>query len=123
MRYLALCCALILAAPAQAADAIKIASTHSTSNAPILIAKQRGFFAAEGLDAEIVFIESAGPITTGVVSGDLDFGATGLSGAFYNLAGQLKVIAGHIYEAPGFRGTTLVASNRAWDAGLKFVWM
>jgi NitT/TauT family transport system substrate-binding protein len=118
MRHLALAFALVFAAPASA-ETIKIASTHSTSNAPILIAKERGFFAAEGLDAEIVFIESAGPITTGVVSGDLDFGATGLSGAFYNLAAQLRVVAGHIYEAPGFRGTALIASNRAWEAGLK----
>jgi hypothetical protein len=109
----------LLAAGCAKAEAIKIASTRSSSNAPLLIAKEKGYFAAEGLDAEIVFIDSAGPITSAVVSGDVEFGATGLSGAFYNLAAQgaLRIVAGHIYEAPGFRGTTIVASNRAWDGG------
>lgn len=102
-------------------DAIKIASTRSTSNAPFLIAQAKGYFAAEGLAAELVFLDSAGPITAAVVSGDVDFGATGLSGAFYNLAGQgaLRIIAGHIYDFPGFRGQAVVASNRAWAAGLR----
>jgi NitT/TauT family transport system substrate-binding protein len=112
---------LLSGAPASAADAIKIASTRSTSNAPFLIAQAKGYFAAEGLAAELVFLDSAGPITSAVVSGDVDFGATGLSGAFYNLAGQgaLRIIAGHIYDFPGFRGQAVVASNRAWQAGLK----
>jgi NitT/TauT family transport system substrate-binding protein len=112
---------LLAAAAGTRAEAITIATTRSSSNAPFLIAEERGYFTAEGLSVELVFIDSAGPITSAVVSGSVDFGATGLSGAFYNLAGQgaLRIIAGHIYEAQGFRSTTVVASNRAWEAGLK----
>ena len=109
-----------LAGPARA-EAIRIATTHASSSAPFLIAQDRGYFAAEGLAAELVYIDAAGPITSAVVSGDVDFGATGLSAGFYNLAGRgvLRIIAGSIYEAAGFRGATVVASNRAWDDGLR----
>jgi NitT/TauT family transport system substrate-binding protein len=122
------CLAVVLAflaalAPANSghAETVRIASTRSLSNAPFLIAQAKGYFAAEGIDAELIFIDSAGPITAAVVSGDVDFGATGLSAAFYNLAGQgiLRIIAGHIYDFPGFRSTAIVVSNRAWEAGLR----
>jgi NitT/TauT family transport system substrate-binding protein len=101
--------------------AIKIASTRSASNAPFLIAQERGYFTDEGLAAELVFLDSAGPITAAVMSGDVDFGATGLSAAFYNLAGQgaMRIIAGHIYDFPGFRSQAVVASNQAWESGLR----
>jgi NitT/TauT family transport system substrate-binding protein len=119
-RLILACAALLMAAPAFA-EAIKIATTRSTSNAPLLIAKEKGYFADEGLVAELIFIDSAGPITAAVVTGDVEFGGTGLSAAFYNLAGQgtLRIVAGHIYEAPGWRGTTIIASMHAWEGGLR----
>ena len=61
------------------------------------------------------------PIAVAAVSGDIDVGFTGFTGAFYNLAGKdgLKVIAGTAREAPGFQNTAYVASKRAYDAGLR----
>lgn len=56
-----------------------------------------------------------------VVSGDIDFGITGLTAAFYNLAGQgaLRIVAGYAREAPGFQSAAIAVANRAWSAGLK----
>ena len=87
------------------------------------IALEKGYFAAEGLEVELVFFDVATPIAVGVVSGDLDFGATGLSAGFYNLAGQgaLKIISGGSSIAPTFNDFAYVASNRAYAAGLKLV--
>lgn len=110
-----------LGAAPVAAEEVKISFTHSLANAPFLIAKERGYFAAEGLTPEFIYSNSAGPITVAVASGDADFGATGLSGGFLNLAGQgaMRIIAGYIYDYPGFHGAALIVSNCAWDAGFR----
>jgi NitT/TauT family transport system substrate-binding protein len=54
-----------------------------------------------------------------VVSGDVQFGATGPGGAFYNLAGQNKVriVSGLAREAPGFPVFVFAVSNQAYQAG------
>jgi NitT/TauT family transport system substrate-binding protein len=87
------------------------------------IAIERGYFKEQNLDAEMVFFDSAQPISVGVASGDVDFGVSGLSAGFYSLAsqGQLKIIAASAGEQPGFYNLTIVASNNAYNAGLKSV--
>lgn len=108
-----------LAVPA-AAEAIKIGTLKLASYGPVYIAKEKGYFAAEGITADLVFFELAEPIAVAVVSGALDFGVSGTSGGLYSLAGQgaLKIIAAGAHEAPGFQFFTLVASNRAYAGGL-----
>ncbi len=106
---------------AAAADPVKIGVVRSTTSAPVYVAIDKGFFAAEGIDAQLVFFDAAQPISVGVVSGDLDFGVTGYTGGYYQLAAQgaLKIIAAHSGEVPGFHGLGYFAANRAYDAGLK----
>jgi NitT/TauT family transport system substrate-binding protein len=113
--------AICLAAAPAGAETVKISFTRSLANAPFLIANERGYFAAEGLTPEFIYADSAGPVTTAVVTGDADFGATGLSGGFLNLAGQgkMRIIAGYIWEHPGFHGSALIVSNHAWDEGFR----
>ncbi len=122
-RAVAACLALgvCLGAASASAETVKISFTRSLANAPFLIAEARGYFAAEGLTPDFIYSDSAGPVTMAVVSGDADFGATGLSGGFLNLAGQgtMRIIAGYIYEHPGFHGSALIVSNRAWEAGFR----
>ncbi|HXP77934.1 MAG TPA: ABC transporter substrate-binding protein [Stellaceae bacterium] len=103
------------------AETVKIPFTHSLANVPFLIAQERGYFAAEGLSSEFIYSDSAGPVTMAAISGDADFGAIGLSGGFLNLAGQgaMRIVAGYIYNFPGFHGSALIVSNRAWDAGFR----
>ncbi len=87
---------------------------------PIYIAVERGYFAAAGLEPEIVYFEAGQPVAVAAVSGDIDFGIAGLTGGLYALAeqGALKIIAGQTREAPGFHANTVVASNKAYAAGL-----
>src|ERR1700685_3755200 len=93
------CCPLFAAAEA---EHLRFASTRSLSNAPFLIAQAKGYFAAEGIDAEHVVFDASGPITAAIASGDADFGATGLSVAFFNLAsgGRFHIIAGYVTDSP-----------------------
>src|SRR6185312_12663248 len=76
------------------------------------------------LDVQMVFFDSAQPISVGVASGDIEFGVSGLSAGFYTLAahGQLKLIASSAgEESGGFYNLTFVASNKAYESGLKSV--
>ncbi|HEY3916818.1 MAG TPA: ABC transporter substrate-binding protein [Stellaceae bacterium] len=104
---------------AAAAETIKIGGAKTASGGPGYIAIEKGYFAAEGLDAQLVFFDSALPNTMAVVSGDVDFGATGLSAGFYNLAGQgaLRIIGAQGHESPGFHTIGYFVSKRAYAAG------
>src|SRR5271168_1281647 len=88
---------------ASAAEAIKIGTLKLASYGAVYIAQEKGYFAAEGLAAELVFFESAEPIAVAIVSGAIDFGVSGTSGGLYSLAGQgaLRIIAAGAHEAPG----------------------
>ncbi len=112
--------AALLWTPARAADVLRIGLLHTLSPAPLYIAMERGYFRDEGLDASFRFFEAAQPIAAAAVSGDIDVGITALTGGFFSLAGRgtLKVIAGGLHEQPGYEGTAILASRKAYDAGL-----
>jgi NitT/TauT family transport system substrate-binding protein len=105
-----------------AAEHIKLGLVRVANSGPTYIAIEKGYFAEEGLDPEIVFFEGGGvPIAVAAVSGDVDFGETATSGSLFSLAGQgaIKIIGGETREAKGFHNFALAASNRGWDAGLR----
>ena len=114
---------LMLGAQAAMAEPIKIGVVGVNAFAPIYVAQERGYFAAEGVPAELVYFDAAAPVAVATVSGAIDFGVAAVTGAFYNLAGQgeLRLIAGAAHEAPGFRLQALLASRHAWDGGLRSV--
>jgi len=126
-RGIALAMALIGLAigmrPAAAADKIKVAVVSSLGSAPIYIADAKGYFKDEGLDVTLVHFDSAQPVAVAVAAGDVDFGATGLTGAFFTFAdnGVLRLIGAGTWERPGFQGLGLIASNQAWNSGVKTI--
>jgi NitT/TauT family transport system substrate-binding protein len=103
------------------AETIKIGVLKVSACGPVFIAQERGYFAKEGLSAELIPFDAPIMVPQGVMSGDLDFGMAANSAGFFNTAGQgaMRIIAGDGDEAPGFRGLVIVASNQAWDHGLK----
>ena len=68
------CAAAIAAAsvvtPASAAEHIKVCTVKTFGGGPTFVAKDKGFFAAQGLNAEVVMFNSAQPIAVAVTSGD-----------------------------------------------------
>ena len=125
MRRIADCLialALLLANPAPAcAETIKIGLLKTSSSAVTVIAIKRGYFTAEGLDAQLVPFDAAEPVAVATASGDIDFGITGLTAGLYALASQVRIISGHLQEHPGFHANAIVAANKAYEAGLKTV--
>ena len=109
--------------PAAAADKVKVAVVSSLGSAPIYLADAKGYFKDAGLDVELVHFDSAQPVAVAVAAGDIDFGATGLTGAFFTFADNnvLKLIGGGTWERKGFQGLGLIASNQAWESGVKTI--
>jgi len=101
-------------------EAIKVALTKLLSYPSVPIAIERGYFKEQGLDAEMVFFESAEPMAVALASGDVDFGVSGLSAAFYTLAaqGHMRILASSAIERPGFYNLVFLGSVKAYDAGL-----
>tara|TARA_R110000787_G_scaffold16622_75_gene52120 strand:- start:53083 stop:54114 length:1032 start_codon:yes stop_codon:yes gene_type:complete len=108
---------------AAAQDKVKVGALRFTSHAAGFIALEKGYFKEEGIDAEFVFFQAAQPIAVAMASGDTDFGIAGMTGGFVNLAAKdaLKAIGGVLREKKGVDGMAILASNKAYDAGLTSV--
>jgi NitT/TauT family transport system substrate-binding protein len=117
----ALLAAAMLAPATHAAEKIKIGTLMTTGSGPLYIAIEKGYFAAEGLAAELVPFDAGQPVAVATVSGDIDFGVAGVTSALYTMAqqGQLKLIGGWAYDAPTFHTSDVIVSNRAYEGGLK----
>ena len=117
---LILLAALLCSSAAHAADPLRLGLLHTLSPAPFYIAQSRGYFRDQGIDLTFRFFEAAQPIAAAAVAGDIDVGVTALTGGFFNLAekGTLKVIGGGLHEEKGYQGAAILASNKAFQAGL-----
>jgi NitT/TauT family transport system substrate-binding protein len=108
------------ASPAQA-QKVSVGALRLASSGAIFIAQDKGYFAAEGLETELKLFTAAQQVPVAVTSGDADFGVTGLTAGFYNLAGKgaIKIIAAQSREEPGFQLNGYMVTNTAYDAGFK----
>ena len=111
---------LLWTATAQAAEPLRLGLLHTLSPAPFYLAQERGYFRDNGIDLTFRFFDAAQPIAAAAVSGDIDVGVTALTGGFFNLAekGTLKVIGGALHEEKGYEGSAILASDKAFSAGL-----
>lgn len=112
---------LTQAAQAGAAEKVSLGVLRFASNVPEYIAVDRGYFAAEGLDVTLVDFDAGQPVAVAALSGDIDFGAAGITSALYQMAaeGALKIIGGSSNTATGFHTSAALISNKAYAAGLK----
>ena len=75
---------------------VKIGVTNASSDIPIYIAEDKGFFAAEGIAPDYVFFRSATDMVAPLATGDLDVGGGGASAGLYNAAARgmaLRIVA------------------------------
>src|SRR5580704_19016472 len=107
--------------PARALDHVKIGTLMTTGDTAEYIAIEKGYFAAEGIEAELVRFDAGQPVAVATVAGAIDFGAAGFSSALYTLAnqGELRIIGGGTYDRANFPAAGIFASNAAYAAGLK----
>lgn len=100
---------------------VSVGALRLTSSGPIFIAIDKGYFRNEGLDVELKLFTAAAQPPLAVVSGDVDFGITGLTASFYNLAakGGVKIIGAQSREEPGFPLVAYMATTDAWNKGFR----
>jgi NitT/TauT family transport system substrate-binding protein len=103
------------------AETIKVGIVRTQASAPIYIAQERGYFAAEGVPAELVYFDAGQPIAVATVAGSIDFGVTATTAGLYSLAGQgaLRIIAASAREFQGFHAFGYLVSSRVYEAGVK----
>ena len=107
-------------AQAPAPTRVSIGVLRLSSSGPIFIADARGYFRAEGLEPELKFFTAAQQVPVAVTSGDAEFGVTGLTAGFFNLAGRgaLRIIASQSREEPGYQLVAYMVTNQAYANGL-----
>ena len=111
-----------LAAPAEAADKVKVGVLKLTSSAVLFLGVEKGFFKEHGIEPELVFFQAAAPIATALAAGQLDVGATGITAALFNivLGGEkLWIVADKGREWPGYPLTAIVVQKELWEGGLR----
>lgn len=100
---------------------LKVGALRLASAGPLFVAQHERFFQQEGLTVEIRYFDAAQPIALAVTAGDVDLGVTAMTAGFFNIAGKgaLKVIAGQAAIVKGRPGDVLMASNAAYERGLR----
>lgn len=106
-------------ASAQDTDVV-LGALRFTSHSAGFIAFEKGYFREEGLNVTFKFFEAAQPIAVATVSGDVDFGISGVTGGLVNLAEKdaIRIVGGVLHEEEGVDGMMIVASRSAFENGL-----
>jgi len=91
MRKLSLALLLLaLALPAHAREKIKIGWVFAMANAPVLIAKQKGYFEEQGLDVKLLEFKSGPLVHQALSAGELDMAYIGSPPVYHWYSRGLK---------------------------------
>ncbi len=110
-----------LASPATALERVTVGLVRTASNGALFLAASQGYFKTEGLDLALRAYPSGNQVAQALAGGALDFGVAAYSATVFNLAGRgaITAIAAQARERRGYEGNALVASNAAYDRGLR----
>ncbi|HKX19891.1 MAG TPA: ABC transporter substrate-binding protein [bacterium] len=117
-----LCLAVAAATPAQAPAVIRVGTLKLVGGAPLFWGADRGYFRQEGLQVQFVYFGAAAPVATATVTGDIDVGATGITGTLFNLAaggGKIYLVADRGQERPGYPLNAVVVTKAAYASGVR----
>jgi NitT/TauT family transport system substrate-binding protein len=110
-----------IASSAVAQERVTVVTQRLADNGALFIAAVRGYFKAEGIDIQMGAYRTPQEVLEAVAAGRSEFGLTALSSAAFNLAGRgvVKIVAGQLREMRSYEGDQVVASNAAYDKGLR----
>ena len=103
---------------------VSLAMLRLTSSAPLFIAMDKGYFAAEGIEIEPQWFDAAQPIAVATASSQVNVGATGITAGLYNMAAKgqkLFIVADKGREEKGFSSSALLASTTEYEGGLRSI--
>jgi NitT/TauT family transport system substrate-binding protein len=108
---LAACASLFVPGAPACAQPITVGATGSTSDAPIYIADQLGYFRGERLDVKVVNFRSAADMVAPLGAGQIEAGAGSASAGLYNAVARgirIKIVADKASSPPGYGGTKIL---------------
>ena len=112
--------AAAIASPAQAADKVAVGTGGSASDAPFYIAYDKGFFKDEGLDVDLIVLDSGAKVIAPLGTGELDVGSGALSVGFWNalIRGvKFRIVADRGHTEPGYLYQTVFMRKDLIDSG------
>ncbi len=96
--------AIILAQAVQAADKVSIAVVNASSDAALFIADAKGYYKAEGIEAEFVSFDTGAKMVAPLGAGQLDIGGGAASAGLYNAVDRgikIKIVADKAHNVKG----------------------
>jgi NitT/TauT family transport system substrate-binding protein len=108
------------ALPARADGPINVGITNTTSDAPLFIAQDRGFFKDQGLDVAFVPFDTPAKIIAPLDAGQLDAAIGVPSAALYNAIGNgstIRIVADMGSTTPGYGYNLLVVRKALSESG------
>ena len=107
---------------AQGPVTVRVGTLKLVGGAPLFWAEERGYFRQEGLDVRMVYFGAAAPVATATASGDVEVGATGITGTLFNLAAggaRIWLVADRGQERPGYPLNAVVVPRSSYEAGVR----
>jgi NitT/TauT family transport system substrate-binding protein len=105
---------------AQAADKVTVGTGGSASDAPFYIAQDKGFFKDEGLDVDLIVLDSGAKVIAPLGTGELDVGSGALSVGFWNAlvrGVKFRIVADRGHAEPGYLYQTVFMRKDLIDSG------
>lgn len=120
-RGLALFLVMAVFTPALAAERVTVATQRTIGNGALFVAATRGYFKAEGLALAMRAYPSPRAAVEALADGEADFAITDFTAQAFALAGKgaIRAIAAQRREKRNYEGNELIASNAAYDKGLR----
>jgi NitT/TauT family transport system substrate-binding protein len=112
--------AAAIAGPAAAADKVAVGTGGSASDAPFYIAYDKGFFKDEGLDVDLIVLDSGAKVIAPLGTGELDVGSGALSVGFWNAlvrGVKFRIVADRGHTEPGYLYQTVFMRKDLVDSG------
>jgi NitT/TauT family transport system substrate-binding protein len=114
-----------LAAPwiarAQSVTKLRVGVIPLLSSGPLFIAVAKGFFQKVGIEVELRSFADGALAIPALVAGELDATAATLNAGLFNAVSKganYKLVLDRGSEKPGFGSTTIVVSNKMYEAGV-----
>jgi NitT/TauT family transport system substrate-binding protein len=101
-------------------DKVVVGTGGSAGDAPFYIAQEKGFFRAEGLDVNLIILDSGAKVIAPLGTGELDVGSGALSVGFWNamLRGlKFRVVADRGHTEKGYLYQTVFMRKDLIDSG------
>ena len=121
LRAIAALILIALVSPTFAQESVRVGLMPVASNGAVFLAASRGYFKAEGLDVDLRGFASPEAVVQALAGGALDFGVAAFTATAFNLAGKgaITAVAAQARERRGYEGNEIVASNAAFEHGLR----